>query len=248
MILNKKISDEAILFVKNNKNDIKINFTKGGDCERGEKPISIFMAGSPGAGKTEFSKRFLEQTKIDMVRIDADDVRDFMPYYDGKNSADVQRASALAVEYLYDEVLSKKKHMILDATFADYDKSHQNIKRSLDKKRHVEIYYLYQDPLVAWEFTKAREEIEGRIVPQDVFVDSFFKARENVNKVKKEFGDKVQLNLVIKNYDNSFEKLKLNVGNVDGYLDLSYDYTSLMEKLWIAQNSSTCLQVKRKSL
>lgn len=230
-MFNHDISDEALLFIKQHKKELKAKFSIGGNSESGEKAISIFMAGSPGAGKTEFSKRFLKEAKIDMVRIDADELRDFIPSYDGKNSTDVQRASAIAVEYLYDEVLRTKKHMILDATFADYVKSRQNVKRSLDKNRYVEIYYLYQDPLVAWEFTKAREAIEGRVVPKDIFIDSFFKARENVNKVKKEFGDMVELHLVIKNYNNSFDKLKLNIATIDAYLDLSYDYTSLIEKI-----------------
>ncbi len=231
MIFDKKIEDEALAFVKKSKKEIKARFAVGGDSESEEKPISIFMAGSPGAGKTEFSKRFLKEAQIDMVRIDADEIRDFIPQYDGKNAANIQRASALAVEYLHDEVLKRKKHMILDATFADYDKSRQNVKRSIDKARHIEIYYLYQDPLVAWEFTKAREEMEGRVVPKDIFVDSFFKARQNVKKAKDEFGSKVQLHLVIKDYDNSFDLLKLNISEVDSYMNMDYDYTSLMEKL-----------------
>ena len=38
------------------------------------KPVTLFMAGSPGAGKTEVSKGLIKQFKQKPVRIDADEV------------------------------------------------------------------------------------------------------------------------------------------------------------------------------
>lgn len=73
-------------------------------------------------------------------------------------------------------------------------------------KRIVSVFYLYQDSLRAWEFTRKREEEEGRHVPKVAFIEAFFKAKENVNAVKKEFGKEVEINLVIKNFANGTEK------------------------------------------
>jgi len=229
--MDENISQSAIKFVKSHKKEIKEHFAGDSVCLPDEKPISIFMAGSPGAGKTEFSKRFLADAKITAVRIDADEIRDFIPLYNGCNASDVQGGSAIAVEYIYDYVIKKKKNMILDATFADYEKSLNNVQRSINKARHIEIYYLYQDPLVAWKFTKYRQELEGRIVPKEVFVDSFFKACENANRVKEEFGKQVQLHIVIKNFENGLDKLKLNVDSIDPYVKMIYNRKSLMELL-----------------
>jgi len=229
--VDETVIKDAIKFVKSHKNEIKQEFAGDDVCGSEKDPISIFMAGSPGAGKTEFSKRFLKKSGVSAVRIDADEVREVIPQYNGRNSDLVQRASALAVEYIYDHVLDKKKNMIFDATFADYEKSYNNVERSLRKGRHVEIYYLYQDPMVAWRFTKIREAVEGRFVPKEVFVRSFIDARKNVNMVKEKFGSKVQLHVIVKNFNNNLETFRLNVSSVDGYINLSYTYESLMEKL-----------------
>ena len=96
----------------------------------------------------------------------------------------MQGASALGVEKVYDYVLKKKLNVILDGTFADFAKARSNIERSIKRKRAVAIFYLYQDPLIAWEFTKKREKLEGRKVPLNVFIDSLFKSKANVIKLK----------------------------------------------------------------
>lgn len=230
-MMDEEISELAKKFVKANKKEIKEHFAGDSICLPDENPVSIFMAGSPGAGKTEFSKWFLKVTEMPAVRIDTDEARDYIPHYDGHNASVVQGAASMAVEYIHDHVIKKKKNMVLDATFANYEISLSNVKRSLNKGRHVEIFYLYQDPLVAWKFTQYREKLEGRIVPKEIFVESFFKAGENVNKVKKEFGKQLQLHIAIKNFENGLEKFKLNVESIDPYVNMIYNRTSLMEKL-----------------
>lgn len=226
-----KVDEAAKGFVKANKQLIKEQFAGDAVCSSDENPLSIFMAGSPGAGKTELSKWFLKVTGMQAVRIDADEIRDFIPQYNGSNAAEVQGASALGVEYLYDHALKKKKNLILDATFADFEKSRENVARSVKKGRHVEIFYIQQEPQVAWEFTQAREKLEGRIVPKDIFIDSFLAAPMNVNKVKKEFGKDVQVNVVVKNFENGLETFKLNVDSLDPFLPKGYNRESLMEIL-----------------
>lgn len=123
--------------------------------------------------------------------------------------------------------------MILDATFANYDKSYNNVCRSLKKSRYLEIFYVYQDPLIAWKFTKAREKLEGRVVLIKTFIDSFFKSRENVGRIKKKWGEQINVNIVIKDFENKMEKLYLNIENIDNYLKLAYTLESLTEKLSI---------------
>jgi UDP-N-acetylglucosamine kinase len=196
-------------------------------CLSEARPVSIFMAGSPGAGKTEFSKRLLKELKIKAVRIDADEIRDSIPFYNKHNANDIQAAAALGVEYVHDYALKKNKNLLLDATFADFAKSLENVKRSISRGRHVEIYYVFQKPLIAWMFAKAREETEGRNVPRRIFIDSFLKAKENVNRVKCILGNKIILNVVVKDYKNDVERTKSDVISVDRFLESSYDYSQL---------------------
>lgn len=229
--MDEKVHAEAVEFVKSHKKELIERFANDKLCPQEKDPVSIFMAGSPGAGKTEFSRRFLKFNKLTMVRIDADDVKEFIPQYDKKNSSDVQGASSLGVEKLYDYILKSKKSAILDGTFAYYKKVKENIERSLKYGRYVSIFYVYQDPLVAWEFTKAREAMEGRNVPKDVFVDALFQAKENVNKIKLEFGKSVHLNVIIKNFQNSTEETHLEVENVDQYVTINYSKSVLLDSL-----------------
>lgn len=119
----------------------------------------------------------------------------------------------------------------MDGTFANYDKSFSNVERSLNRGRAVEIYHLYQEPEIAWDFTKKREAIERRNIPVEIFIDAFFNSRENANRVKERFGDKVKLNLVIKNFKNDDEKILLDIKNIDDFLDQEYNKNKLREVL-----------------
>ncbi|MCK5212144.1 zeta toxin family protein [Candidatus Parcubacteria bacterium] len=80
-------------------------------------PVTIFMAGSPGAGKTEFSKNMIIKlnNKYDypIVRIDADEIRELCPDYNGNNSHLFQGAVSTGVNKLYDHVLKKKYNVLL---------------------------------------------------------------------------------------------------------------------------------------
>ena len=54
-----KNSENAKKFIKKNKDLLFEKFAGGKIYQPNENPISLFMAGSPGAGKTEYSKRFI---------------------------------------------------------------------------------------------------------------------------------------------------------------------------------------------
>lgn len=230
MSLITQIQQGAIVFIKKNKHLLIEQFaSKNRYSALDAQPISIFMAGSPGAGKTEFSKRLLRN--IHAVRIDADEIKKIIPQYTGKNSDSVQGASALGVEYLYDYVLKKNLSMLLDGTFADYQKARMNVLRSLHKGRYIEIFYLYQNPIIAWRFTKEREAIEGRMIPKKLFIHAFFQAKENVQKIKEEFGDTIKAHLIIKNHVKDIEEEYPDIQHIDKYLKMHYSRVTLAKKL-----------------
>merc|ERR1712000_651725 len=92
-------------------------------------PVSVFMAGSPGAGKTEASKALLEQFDSEVIRIDADEYRDEFREqgYTGDNSWLFQPAVSILVEKVYDLVIGQKQSFILDGTLTNYEKAKKNI-------------------------------------------------------------------------------------------------------------------------
>jgi predicted ABC-type ATPase len=230
------IANKSREFIKTHKKELCEKFANLAEYPPIKNPSAYFMAGSPGAGKTEFSKSFIKelvQKEPDrkIIRIDADDVRDWIPFYDKTNAYRVQGAAALGVEKLLDCALANNQDFLLDATFADYGKSYNNIERSIHKSRKIGILYLYQDPTVAWNFTQNRAVLEGRNVPIDIFIKSFFDAKENVNKIKKEFGKAVEVWLVIKNLEQGIEKTYFNIDNIDNHLKIEYNVQSLSDAL-----------------
>src|SRR3989344_1223698 len=144
----------AIEFAKRNKISIAKELTDPTKYAPDIVPVSVFMAGSPGAGKTEFSKSLIKILEADeerhVVRIDGDEVRPLIPGYTGNNSHLFQGAISLVVEKMHDLVLHNKQNFVLDSTFSNYAKGADNIRRSLKKSRAVFIFYIYQKPEVAW--------------------------------------------------------------------------------------------------
>lgn len=222
--------DAAYKYLKDHKHKLIECFADPKIYKPDNQPVSLFMAGSPGAGKTESSKRLIEAISgPPPVRIDADDIRAIFPDYNGTNSHIFQRACTLGVNVLFDYVLHNNINTILDATFA-YGKAMENIERSLKHNRIVVIYYLFQDPAVAWSFTQIREAKEGRRVSKEVFINAFIKARENVVSAKAQFGDKIEVKLLIKDFTKNFEKLYEHIDRLDNYLSKEYNKEEL-EKL-----------------
>ncbi|MBI4234820.1 zeta toxin family protein [Candidatus Peregrinibacteria bacterium] len=224
-------SHEAIEFIKQNKRLLIETFANDNICPSQNDAVSIFMAGSPGAGKTEFCKNFIRKSGVQVVRIDADDIRNIIPQYTGKNSNRVQGAAALGVEKLYDYVLAKGKSCILDGTFSKLDIVHKDVGRSIKRGRTVSIFYVYQDPLLAWKFTKAREFEEGRSVPKGIFVEAFFNAKKNAETIKMMYGEKVRLFLIERNAKTNSYNFHSDIDAIDQYLKMPYTIADLKSLL-----------------
>lgn len=199
-----------------------------------EHPVSVFMAGSPGAGKTESSKNLIEKFSKDhscVLRIDPDDLRVLLPGYSGTNSSIFQGAASILVERIHDEALKKGQSFIFDGTFSNLRKARENIQRSLKRGRFVQILYVYQEPLQAWRFVKAREKKDGRVIPPAAFVEEYFGARENIAILKREFGSEIQIDIIIKNIDGSDYGYHENIGSIDGYIKEGYNRDSLLHAI-----------------
>lgn len=216
----KKIEEEAFEWIKKHKKELFVKFA-GSSYHSDSIPTTIFMAGSPGAGKTEFARRLVEIFNQKPVIVDADEIRKIIPGYTGKNAYLFQRAANKGVNFLYDYAREKNLNVILDGTFA-YNGASENVKNSLKHNRNVEIYFLYQDPVLSWNFTKEREIKEKRNVPKAVFINTFIKAIENVEKVKQENGSKIKLNIVIKDFEKGLNSLDLNKDKLESFLPKVY--------------------------
>lgn len=188
------------------------------------------MAGSPGAGKTEFAKALLrafEDGGSSVIHIDIDELRSCFPAYTGGNAYLFQPAANLLLERIHDRALKQQQSFILDGTMARYDIAHRNITRSISKGRKIKILYVYQDPEQAWRFVQARETVEGRRILPELFVEQYFGARAVVNRLKSELGEKISVDLLVKNLDDNAQFYKDNIDCIDNHLREHYDRAAL---------------------
>ncbi|WP_244216082.1 zeta toxin family protein [Pseudomonas reidholzensis] len=198
-----------------------------------EYPVSVFMAGSPGAGKTEVSRAFIAMMQAggaNALRIDPDDFRDFFPEYTGRNSSLFQRGVTTIVERTLDLVYQQRQSFLLDGTLANLGVARRNITRALDKEnRSAHIIYVYQRPELAWDFVLARERKDGRHIPCEEFVRQFYASKVSVSALKREFEGRVQVDVIIKDYDgqNGDIGIDLTADEIDAFVRQPYDHHEL---------------------
>jgi len=216
-----QIADEAMVFAKANRRAIAKRRTDTAIYPGEDDPVSVFMAGSPGAGKTEASIELLSAFQTDgihILRIDPDELREEFPRYTGDNAWLFQRAVSILVEKMHDVALEQRQSFILDGTLSNYTVAEKNIERSLGRKRLVQILYVYQEPPSAWKFVEARESQDGRRIRPEHFVDQYFAAREVVERLKVKFGRGIKIDLLLKNLDGSNRLYQANVDRIENYV------------------------------
>jgi predicted ABC-type ATPase len=223
--------DRAVAFAKSQKKVIARRITDTNSYQPEASPVSVFMAGSPGAGKTEASKALIAKFGNDVLRIDADELRSEFDEYNGANSWLFQPAVSILVEKIHDLALKQRQSFVLDGTLTKIAKSADNIRRSLDKGRTVQILYVYQDPVIAWEFVEARERVEGRKILLNHFIEQYFAARDSVNQLKQKFEKKIKVDLLLQNSDNSQKLYKANIDQIDNHVPEKYTHAALVNEL-----------------
>lgn len=230
------VIEESKQEIKNRKKEIIKKFADPSIYLPVKNPFTIFMAGSPGAGKTEFSNKFdpifyKYDTNVPIVRIDADEIRKLLSQFHNTNSDEVQPATTVGMDKLCDHIHKHDQNSIIDTTFSDFKKANDNVQRSLKHNRKIGIFYIHLDPLVAWAYTQLRQKKEGRSVTKDFFIESYFKAKENVDKVKETF-PQIEVNLIEKELtgdDNNPIRIKaiFNIKGIDNHLKLLYNKNEL---------------------
>lgn len=224
---NEKLQEEALRWIRDNSQKVISFFAEDEKFIADTQALSVFMAGSPGAGKTEISKALVKElgTSIlikDVIRIDPDEIRDMLPQYVGGNAHLFQQAISIGADKIFNHALKTNKHILLDGTFSNYDRARQNISKSLKKHRAVFILYVYTDPILAWKLTQAREKKEGRNIPKDAFIKEFFGAMETVQRIKQEYKTRVNLNILVHDYENMQDDYFDNVNSIDKHVKIGY--------------------------
>lgn len=170
-----------------------------------DEKVAYFTAGPSGAGKTEFIQQFLEVEK-DLVHLDIDNVRAFFSSvgYNGANSDIFQKPASWGVQFLFDEAIKTRDlSLVIDSNLSHFQTAKENMIKLLNQNYKVEIFYIYNDLEKCFLYTKKRESVTNRTVPENVFFNSVVQSRDTTFEIKKLFPNDIILNIIDKR-DNSY--------------------------------------------
>ena len=169
------------------------------------EPAAIFMAGLPGSGKTEISRNLIEESGVNLFRIDMDEIAEKLPGYNPEQADEFRKPATAILSECLSYALHHKISFLLDGTFGS-PQAIKNIERSLKHGFRIKIVYALQDPKLAWDYTVAREKIEHRAIKFDGFIESYYKTITNLKKVLEEMRKNVVMDIAVKNPDNKVGK------------------------------------------
>lgn len=226
-----RIKKAALDYARQHKKEIAKRLTRKTRFPSEKEPVAIFMAGSPGAGKTESSKELVDFVEQPILRIDPDELREEFPNYNGRNAYLFQGGVSIVVSRLLDFAFKQKQSFLLDGTLSKYEAANDNVSRALNHNRSVLILYVYQRPKLAWKFTQAREALEGRRIDKHTFIKEYFESQRVVQGLKQKFGTKIQVDILIKYFDNTTRSFRANVDNITDHIPERITPAELHERL-----------------
>lgn len=232
-----EIRHQAVLWArkKANRRLVIQKFLDLDDYPSSGNPLVFFMAGSPGAGKTELSKELIkqldEQGAVHHARIDPDEVRKELPGYTGKNAYIFQQPVSMLMDDLISFASKNHQSAIVDGTLANMENAEKNIQKIIDRNGKAAIVYVYQDPELAWRFTVEREAVEGRRIEKDTFIKALFSSKDNVDSLKQKFGSDLYILFVEKDYKKGIKNFKINVDDINQYVAITHTAEELGDML-----------------
>jgi UDP-N-acetylglucosamine kinase len=198
-------------WAKDNKKLIAREFIRKTNYVSRQEPSGIFTAGLPGAGKTEFTVELIKNIEPKPLRIDMDEIAQSIEGYKPKIADKFRGGASIILSRIYDEVIKHNIDFVFDGTFSS-DGALNNLKRALSHNYKVKVYYIHQDPAVAWQFTKDRELVEHRSIEVAGFIDTYYKLERNLIQLCKDHKD-VTISLVVKDDKNKIGQLVENVND-----------------------------------
>ena len=217
---NEDIVKEAINYFKENKKEILKFFLKN---EQSKNHL-ILTAGASGVGKSEFVKNINKKYNYNVV--DIDEIRKIFPFYSGQNASLFQRPSIKVVEYLVDYFFKHNLAFIIDSNLASFEVAQKNIERALKRNYKIDIYFLYRDYHKCKEYTKIREEKEGRKVNDEVFNKKAKNSLLTIKKIVNVYYDNPNISIYVNEIDKQQIFIEKNqiIGKIFDYLEDLEDF------------------------
>jgi len=171
--------EEAKTWVKNKANQNKVVRQFFKDNKPTKSKIVFFMAGIPGAGKTEFANNAIKEDAPELISIEHDQLVEYIEGYKPEEYYNYRKAGSVLVTRIFDECLRNDYAFIFDGTLS-HENGVRNINKCLKNGYNVVIVYIVQDTSMAWELTQARELVKKRAIEKNGFIDTCNKINANL--------------------------------------------------------------------
>jgi len=169
--------EEAKVWVKDKANQQRIVDQFFSDYKPLKMKFAIFMAGIPGAGKTEFVENFNSAVKL--ASIEHDKLVEYIDGYKPQDYYNYRKAGSVLVSRILDECLKHGYGFIFDGTLS-HKGGYRNIEKALKKQYRVQVVYIVQEAKLAWELTQDRELVKKRAIEKAGFIDTCTKINPNL--------------------------------------------------------------------
>lgn len=133
---------------------------------------AVFMAGIPGAGKTEFVDNLRQHPYCrNFVTIEHDKLVEYLPKYKPENYYNYRSPANKLVSNMLRECLERGRSFIMDGTLA-HGAGKDNIGKTLKRGYRVDVVYIVLDADKAWELTRKREKVTKRGIKESGFLSA----------------------------------------------------------------------------
>lgn len=174
--------DQAKQWVKNKDNQQKVVSA----CIARDQPdtlkLAIFMAGIPGAGKTEFVRGLTQNSGKNMLIIEHDQLVEHIDTYTPERYYHFRKAGSTLVTTLFEFALSQGHSFIFDGTLS-HENGFKNIQKSLKHGYQIMVIYVHQDIKTAWSLTVDRELVKKRSIEKSGFIDTCNKITHSLKHI-----------------------------------------------------------------
>lgn len=195
--------------------------------------FTIFLAGAFGIGKTEFAKNLLADDfyQDKPVKIDSKEIFDF--FGEGKDFAiisPIKISYTWGVETLLGHCLNEKINCLIDDSFTQ-DRYLEDVNDSLSIGRKVIVIFFYQDPFALWSQIQSTKPTMNTIEAKKAFAKTFVISMQNAENAKQYFGDRVELDLILKDPIKNETEVQIDVKSISQYVSLPSSQEALYMKL-----------------
>ncbi|MEK9196067.1 MAG: zeta toxin family protein, partial [Patescibacteria group bacterium] len=122
--------EDAKKWVKSKVNQDKVVRQFFKDHKPHKNKLAFFMAGIPGAGKTEFAQNTINSIEQKLVPIEHDKLVEYIPGYKPENYYNYRKAGSVLVSRILRECLNNSYGFIFDGTLS-HEQGYKNIELSL---------------------------------------------------------------------------------------------------------------------